>query len=172
MKLKKFMATAVLAVAATGVTAVTASGQAGVASDIAVDGTDGQVAYTTTLAADHTRATVTLASGKFSLGPDTVTVTANDGTVVGTIPTALHVPTGQTFTIAPALDPTGTALTLTPVSAPVPGLHQVDGVPITVGATIGCVVGMLIGIWFFLVGALIGCMAGAVIAGSIGAWVS
>ncbi len=86
-------------------------------------------------------------------------------TVVGAIPTTVQAQTGQMFNITPALDKTGTELTLTPASAPVPGVRQVQGFfPfVGVGQMIGCVIGILIGIWFFLVGAIIGCAAGAII---------
>ncbi|WP_063038542.1 hypothetical protein [Nocardia pseudovaccinii] len=165
MKIKKLLATAILAIAATATTTVTANGQAGVASDVTVGANAGPVAYTTALAADHTSALVRLASSRFTLGRDAVTVTADDGTIVGTIPTTLQARTGQTFNLTPTLDNTGTELTLTPASAPVPGLHQAQGnfAVVEVGEMIGCVIGILIGIWFFLVGAIIGCAVGAII---------
>ncbi|WP_327098465.1 hypothetical protein OIE68_06490 [Nocardia vinacea] len=170
MQIKKLLATAILAIAATGTTTVMANGQAGVASDVTVGANAGPVAYTTTLAAVHTSALVRLASGRFTLGPDAVTVTADDGTVVGTIPRTLQAQTGQTFNLTPTLDNTGTELTLTPASAPVPGQHQAQGVfaVVEVGEVIGCVIGILIGIWFFLVGAIIGCAVGAIIGQFIG----
>ncbi|MFI6362427.1 hypothetical protein ACIBG0_06720 [Nocardia sp. NPDC050630] len=169
MKTKKLLASAILAIAATGTTTVMANGQAEVVSDVTV-GVNVPVAYTTTLAADHTSALVRVASGRFELGPDAVTVTADDGTVLGTIPTTLQAQTGQTFNLTPALDNTGTELTLTPASAPVPGLHQAQGsfAVVEVGEMIGCVIGILIGIWFFLVGAIIGCAVGAIIGQFIG----
>ncbi|MFQ6397666.1 hypothetical protein ACLMAJ_30010 [Nocardia sp. KC 131] len=170
MKIKKLLATAILAIAATSTTTVMANGQAGVASDVTVGSNAGAVAYTTTLAADHTSALVRLASGRFTLGPAAVTVTADDGTVVGAIPTTLQAQTGQTFNLTPALDNTGTELTLTPASAPVPGLHLAQGffAVVEVGEVVGCVIGILIGIWFFLVGAIIGCAVGAIIGQFIG----
>ncbi|MEV6135620.1 hypothetical protein AB0L63_06060 [Nocardia sp. NPDC051990] len=169
VKIKKLLATAIMAIAATGTTTVMANGQAGVASDVTVGANAGPVAYTT-LAADHTSALVRLAAGRFTLGPDAVTVAADDGTVVGTIPTTVHAQTGQTFNLTPALDNTGTELTLIPASTPVPGLHQAQGffAVVEVGEMIGCVIGMLIGIWFFLVGAIIGCAVGAIIGQFIG----
>ncbi|MEV4124343.1 hypothetical protein [Nocardia sp. NPDC049707] len=165
MKIKKLLATAILAIAATGTTTVMANGQAGVASDVTIGANAGSVAYTTTLAADHASALVRLAAGRFTLGPDAVTVTADDGTVVGAIPTTLQAQTGQTFTLTPALDDTSTELMLTPASASVPGRHQAQGsfAVVEVGEMIGCVIGILIGIWFFLVGAIIGCAIGAII---------
>ncbi|WP_433716202.1 hypothetical protein ACQP2U_20885 [Nocardia sp. CA-084685] len=170
MKTKKLLASAILAIAATGTTTAMANGQAEVVSDVTVGVNAGPVAYTTTLAADHTSALVRLASGRFELGPDAVGVIADDGTVLGAIPTTLQAQTGQTFNLTPALDNTGTELTLTPASAPAPGLHQAQGsfAVVEVGEMIGCVIGILIGIWFFLVGAIIGCAVGAIIGQFIG----
>ncbi|MEV6555816.1 hypothetical protein AB0M22_08880 [Nocardia sp. NPDC051756] len=177
MFIKKLVATAVFAIAATGITMATAHGEAELA-DISVSATDGPVGYTTTLAADHSQALVTLASGKFVLTPDAVQVVTDDGTVVGAIPTTLRVETGQTLAVTPALT-SDTALTLTPVGGPtaaatssqdLPFVHTVGGGgAILAGAFVGCLVGILIGIWFFLVGAIFGCAIGAAIGGFIGA---
>ncbi|WP_245677096.1 hypothetical protein [Nocardia acidivorans] len=156
----------------------TAHGEAGLA-DVTVSGVDGQVGYTTTLAADHSNALVTLASGRFVLTPDAVQVVADDGMVVGSIPTTLRVDTGQSLSVTPTLA-SATELTLTPVGGPtaaattsgdLPFVHQVDGDggAILAGAAIGCLVGIVIGIWFFLVGAIVGCAIGAAIGGFIGA---
>ncbi|KIA63757.1 hypothetical protein [Nocardia vulneris] len=177
MFIKKLVATAVFAIAATGITMATAHGEAELA-DISVSAVDGPIGYTTTLAADHSSATVTLASGRFVLTPDAVQVVADDGAVVGAIPTTLRVDAGRTLSVTPALA-SDTALTLTPVGGPapvaassqdLPFMHTVGGGgAILAGAVVGCVVGILIGIWFFLVGAIIGCAIGAAIGGFIGA---
>lgn len=176
MFIKRLVATAVFAIAATGITMATAQGQGG----LAVSGVDGSVGYTTTLAADHSNALVTLASGKFVLTPDAVQVVADNGVVVGAIPTTLRVETGGTFGVTPTLN-SDTQLTLTPVGGPTPAataitsqdlpfMHATGGAgAIFAGAVVGCVVGILIGIWFFLVGAIIGCAIGAAIGGWIGA---
>jgi len=177
MFIRKLIATAFMAVAATSIATATAHGEAALA-DVSLGGVDGPVAFTTTLVADHTSALVSLASGSFAITPDGVTVLANDGAVVGTIPTTLRTETGQPLAVIPALDSTSTQLTLTPVGGPtneavtsqnVPGLHQAWGpISIAVGATIGCLVGIAIGIWFFLVGAIFGCAIGAAVGGILG----
>ncbi|MEU7140548.1 hypothetical protein ABZ942_13945 [Nocardia sp. NPDC046473] len=177
MFIKKLVATAIFAIAATGITMATAHGEAELA-DISVSGTDGSVGYTTTLAADHSQALVTLASGRFVLTPDAVQVVADDGAVIGAIPTTLRAETGQIMSVTPALT-SDTALTLTPVGGPtvaatsshdLPFVHTVGGGgAILAGAFVGCLVGILIGIWFFLVGAILGCAIGAAIGGFIGA---
>ncbi|MEC3952829.1 hypothetical protein VMT65_07290 [Nocardia sp. CDC153] len=179
---KKMMATTVFAIAATGITMATAHGEAGLA-DVTVNGVDGSVGYSTTLAADHSNALVTLASGHFALAPDSVQVVADDGTIVGSIPLTLTANTGQVLQVTPALN-SDTSLTLTPVGGPtvaatssqdLPFMHQVDadeGGAIFAGAVIGCVIGIIIGIWFFLVGAIVGCAVGAVIGAFVGAAIS
>lgn len=177
MFITKLIATAFMAIAATSIATATAHGE-GTLANVDVTGVDGPVAYTTSLAADHSSAVVTLASGRFVIAPDAVTVLANDGAVVGTIPTTLRAETGQNLAVTPWLDSSGTQLTLTPVSGPtqqavaaqdMPGVQQAWGpISIAVGATIGCAVGILIGIWFFLVGAIVGCAVGAAIGAAIG----
>ncbi|WP_245673707.1 hypothetical protein [Nocardia lijiangensis] len=166
------MATAFMAIAATGIATATGHGESGLA-DVSFSGTDGAVGYTATLAADHSSALVNLASGKFAITPDAVTVLANDGTVVGAIPTTF----GQ-FAVAPALNATGTQLSLTPIGGPtneavlsqdLPGVHQALGpISVAVGGAIGCLVGVAIGIWFFLVGAIPGCIIGAAFGAALG----
>ncbi|NNH74938.1 hypothetical protein HLB23_34680 [Nocardia uniformis] len=176
MFIKRMVATAVFAIAATGITMTTAHGQAG----LSVSAVDGSVGYTTTLAADHSNALITLASGRFVLTPDAVQVVADNGVVVGAIPTTLRAETGGNFAVTPTLN-SETELTLTPVGGPTPAaaavssqdlpfVHTAGGAgAIFAGAVVGCVVGILIGIWFFLVGAIIGCAIGAAIGGWVGA---
>ncbi|WP_433725769.1 hypothetical protein ACQP0C_31275 [Nocardia sp. CA-129566] len=177
MFIKKLLATAFMAVAATSIATATAHGEAALA-DVSFTASDGPIAYTTSLAADHTSALVTLASGRFVLAPDAVNVLADDGAIVGTIPTTLRTDAGQALAVTPGLDSTSTQLTLTPVGGPsdevitsqnMPGVHQAWGpISIAVGATIGCLVGVAIGIWFFLVGAIPGCAIGAAVGAAIG----
>ncbi|WP_433193883.1 hypothetical protein ACQP1G_34570 [Nocardia sp. CA-107356] len=177
MVIRKLIATAFMAVAATSIATATAHGEAGLA-DVSFSGVDGPVAYTTSLAADHTSALVSLASGSFAVTPDGVSVLANDGAVVGTIPTTLRTEAGQALAVSPALDSTSTQLTLTPVGGPtteavtsqtMPGVQQALGpISIAVGAAIGCAVGAAIGIWFFWVGAIIGCVIGSAVGAAIG----
>ncbi|TLF92970.1 hypothetical protein FEK35_30155 [Nocardia cyriacigeorgica] len=182
MFIRKLVATAIMAIAATGIATATAQGQAGVAAGPSFTSVSGPVAYTTTLAADHSSATVTLASGTFEMTPGAVTVRASDGSVVGAIPTTLRMETGQSFEVAPAVDRSGTVLTLTPTAGPAPeamtspeavALQSIGNAgTIAAGIAIGCVVGIVLLWWFFFpAGILIGCAVGAVIGGAIGAGV-
>ncbi|WP_454194377.1 hypothetical protein [Nocardia sp. Marseille-Q1738] len=172
---------ALIAIASTGIATVTAQGQARVAGqDLTFNLADGPIAYTATLAADHSSATINLASGKFVPVPEAINVIADNGALVGSIPTTLRMETGQTFALTPSLDSTGRTLTMTPASgAPSPAavntppeveslLQDALFVGLFVGAAIGCAIGVLIGIWFFLVGAVIGCAIGAAIGATIG----
>ncbi|MGK8521136.1 hypothetical protein ACRS6B_06040 [Nocardia asteroides] len=179
MFIRKLVGTALLAIVSTGIAMATAHGE-GTLGNLTMNGVDGPIAYTTTLASDHNSATVDLASGRFEVTPDAVNVIADNGAIVGTIPTTLRMETGQNFTVAPALDPSGKSLTLTPAAGvPSPGaintppqveglLHDALLIGVFVGAAIGCAIGVLIGIWFFLVGAVIGCAIGAAIGATIG----
>ncbi|WP_433758972.1 hypothetical protein [Nocardia sp. CA-135398] len=177
MFVKKLIATAFMAVAATSIATATAHGE-GMLADVSLTGTDGPVAYTTSLAADHTSALVSLASGRFVVTPDAITVLADNGAVVGSIPTTLRTEAGQSLAVTPSLDSTSTQLTLRPVGGPtteavnyqnMPGVQPAWGpISIVVGASIGCAIGVLIGIWFFLVGAIVGCAIGAAIGATIG----
>ncbi|GAB0102983.1 hypothetical protein JMUB6875_19550 [Nocardia sp. JMUB6875] len=176
---KKMMATTMFAIAATGITMATAHGEAGLA-DVTVNGVDGSVGYTTTLAADHSNALINLTAGHFALAPDAVQVVADDGAVIGAIPLTLTANTGAVMQVTPVLN-SDTSLTLTPVGGPTVAATSSQNLPfmhnagfdvaagVFVGAVIGCVIGIIIGIWFFLVGAIVGCAVGAVIGAFIGA---
>ncbi|MEU6585843.1 hypothetical protein [Nocardia sp. NPDC046763] len=177
MIVKKLAATTMFAVASTGIAMGTAHGEGTLAS-LTMNGTDGPVAYTTTLAADHSSAVVDLASGRFEVTPAAVNVLADDGTIVGAIPTTLRMETGQNFSVTPSVDPSARTLTLTPAAGePQPGAvaPEVQGLMhdallggALLGAAIGCAIGVAVGIWFFVVGAVVGCAVGAVIGASIG----
>ncbi|MGK8522672.1 hypothetical protein ACRS6B_14415 [Nocardia asteroides] len=176
MIIKKLVATALLAIASTGIAMATAHGE-GTLANLTMNGVDGPISYTTTLAADHRSAVVDLASGRFEVTPDVVNVIADDGAVVGTIPTTLRMETGQNFSVTPSLDPSGRTLTMTPAGgtpAPAAVAPEVQGLMhdallggALIGAAIGCAIGIAIGIWFFVVGAVVGCAVGA----AIGAWI-
>ncbi|KAA8880584.1 hypothetical protein F3087_40400 [Nocardia colli] len=179
MEIKKLVATSVLAIAATGIAAVTAHGEAGMATTIS--GVDGPISYTAALAQDYSKATVGLASGTFALSPDrsAVDVLADNGEVVGAIPTTMRTEAGQQVSVTPELNSTATTLTLTPVNGPVPGaadsaqavaLKSIGDAGTTVaGVLIGCAIGALIGILFVLVGLPIGCVLGGILGGIVGA---
>lgn len=180
MMIRKLLATALMAIAATGIASVTAHGEALVAGPT-INGVDGPIAYTATVAQDRSSATIELASGTFALAPDAaaVTVTADNGAVVGAIPTTVMMQTGQSVSVTPVLDSTGTTLTLTPVNGPAPGvadtaqaiaLQQIGDAGTTVaGVLIGCAIGFLIGLLGFIIGAPFGCVIGGIIGGIIGA---
>ncbi|MET7771404.1 hypothetical protein [Nocardia sp. NPDC005366] len=143
-----------------------------------MNGVDGPIAYTTTLAADHSSAVVDLAAGRFEVTPAAINVIADDGAIVGTIPTTLRMETGQNFSVTPSLDPSARTLTLTPaagVPSPAAVTPELQGLMhdallggAVVGAAIGCAIGIAIGIWFFVVGAVFGCAVGAAVGASIG----
>ncbi|MGK8503056.1 hypothetical protein [Nocardia asiatica] len=175
MFIKKLVATALFAIATTGIATATAHGE-GTLADLTLNGVDGPISYTTTLASDHRTATVDLDSGRFEVTPAGVNVLADDGAIVGAIPTTLRMETGQNFSVTPSLDQSGRTLTLTPaagVPSPAAVAPELQGLMhdalfggALIGAAIGCAIGIAIGIWFFIVGAVIGCAVGA----AVGAW--
>ncbi|WP_256666681.1 hypothetical protein [Nocardia cyriacigeorgica] len=181
MFIRKLVATAIMAIAATGIATATAQGQAGGAAGPSFTSASGPVAYTMTMAADHSSATVALTSGTFEMTPGAITVRASDGTVVGAIPTTLRTEAGQSFEVTPAVDRSGTVLTLTPTAGPAPEAMTAEPVAlqsignagtIAAGIAIGCVVGIVLLWWFFFpAGVIIGCAIGAAIGGAIGAGV-
>lgn len=176
MSIAKFAATTLLSIAALCVATATAHGEVGIAGS-GISGVDRGVEYTTTLAPDRSAVTTTLASGRFELGGEGVTVIAPDGAAIASIPTTYQV-AGRTVDVVPQLDSTGTQLTVQPANAAdvvAPGIETValqnvaDAGSIVAGALIGCVVGAVIGVFFFIVGAVVGCgvggLLGAIIAG-------
>ncbi|QIS04554.1 hypothetical protein F5X71_21445 [Nocardia brasiliensis] len=172
MNIRKFVATAAITIAATGIAAATAHGEVQVAD--AITGVDHGVAYTASVAPDHSSATVTLASGKFVLTPDQgISVVAPDGALVATVPTTLQSVSGQQVRVAPQVDAGATTLTLTPVGAavPEPGAPQFigDAGTTVAGVLIGCAIGALIGLIFVIIGAIPGCVIGGIIGGIAGA---
>ncbi|MFD6161030.1 hypothetical protein ACFWF7_42805 [Nocardia sp. NPDC060256] len=173
MNIRKFVATAVLTIAATGVAAATAHGEGQVA-DAAFSGVDQGVAYTAAVAPDHSSATLTLASGKFVLTPDQgISVVAPDGSLVATVPTTMQSVSGQQVRVAPEVNAGATTVTLTPVGAATPemGAPQFigDAGTTVAGVLIGCAIGFLIGLIFAIVGAIPGCIIGGIIGGIAGA---
>ncbi|MGW0250621.1 hypothetical protein ACWDYH_28710 [Nocardia goodfellowii] len=168
MKLRKFVAAAVLTAAATGVTAATAHGAP---TPQTFNGSDRGVEYVAAVAPDNSAATLSLASGTFELRPEGITVIAPDGAVLASVPTTLHSAAGP-VQVTPRLDPAATTLTLTPVNAPAaqPDLQNIGDAGTTVaGVLIGCAIGFLIGLLFVFVGAIPGCIIGGIIGGIAGA---
>lgn len=191
MRIKQFIATAVLAVAATGVATATAHGEAGVATPIAMSGNASGIEYQSTLSNDHRSVVTHLTGGTFGLSEDgsTVTIKGADGNTVEEMPTGFDVG-GQHLQMVPRVNANGSTLTLRP--AGVSGVQDVadfnstvqdEAVPalqaqpigvvtaaggLIVGAVIGAVIGTLIGAIFLLVGAIPGFFIGAIIGAIIG----
>ncbi|MFI6041196.1 DUF6861 domain-containing protein [Nocardia sp. NPDC051321] len=153
-----------------------------------LQGEDHGVGIATGLAPDANSVVSELNGGTFALSGDgkAVTATADDGTVLDTMPLAYQAG-GHTFDLTPQIDETGRKLTLTPVGSPTMDqaqrsdlqLHFVDYASdlarhqynAGVGALIGGGVGALIGMPFFGVGMIPGAIVGALVGAGIG-WVS
>ncbi|MEV6277014.1 hypothetical protein [Nocardia sp. NPDC051832] len=157
-----------MTVAATGITAATANGAPAAQT---FSGFDRGVEYVAAVAPDHSAATLTLASGKFELRPEGITVIAPDGAVLASVPTTLQTAAGP-LQVIPEVDAAASQLTLTPVNAPAPqaALQNIGDAGTTVaGVLIGCAVGALIGLLFFVAGFIPGCIIGGIIGGIAGA---
>ncbi|MEU4343957.1 hypothetical protein AB0H00_22255 [Nocardia sp. NPDC023852] len=188
MRIKKFVVTSLLAIAATGIAAGTAHAGPGTIASTSTSGTDRGVTYTSGLSEDRTGVTTTLESGRFALTPDAtaVTVTAPDGVVVASLPMSFQA-SGQQVRLSPDINTEGTALTLRPADKStavgdiaeynqnVAQLKDIGAVGVVggvvVGAAIGAVIGTLVGALFLVVGAIPGLFIGLVAGAVIGAFV-
>lgn len=159
MWIRKFVATSLLAVAATGLTAVTAHGEPAVVSAFSgptVTGTEHGMSFTTGASADGAGIAAQIAGGRFDVSEDgsKVTITAEDGTVVESMPTVIA-STERIVRFSTEVSEDGTTITMHPsASQPVQGVSTAQDVGL-VGATAGMVVG-------FFAGAVAGCMVGLV----------
>lgn len=185
MRINKFTAAAVLAIGATGITAGTAYGAPAQAHPVspvhsrivpAVHGTDHGVAYRTAL--DGNTLVTTVTAGSFAMTADQLAVTVADaaGRQIGVLPTTVHVD-GHSLTVRPAIDRSGTRLTLTPVAAPADVLRDINSQEwflyelqrASLGGIVGAVIGAIVGLLGFVVtavpGAAIGGVIGLLIAG-------
>ena len=176
MRIAKIAATAALSAAALGITGATAHGEADLAGP-SISGADQGVAYTTTMAPDHSQVSTTLESGRFQLTPDAVAVLAPNGAEIGSVPLEYQA-AGRTMHVTPEIDAAAQTLTMHPdnpadISAPTPQTQALQDIgsdgQIAGGAALGCVIGIAVGIWFFGVGAILGCIVGGLIGGAIGA---
>jgi len=169
MEIKKYAATALLAVAATGIGTSTAYAQSPAAT-AAISGVDHGVAYTTSWTADHSSMTTTLRSGRFVLTPEanSVAVVAANGTVLAQLPIAFQ-QAGKQIRLTPQVSRAGSTLTLGSRTAVDQQLTDIDAGSTLAGVAIGCVVGGLIGLFFLILPAIPGCIIGAVVGGIIGA---
>ncbi|MFE3543991.1 hypothetical protein ACFXK0_13580 [Nocardia sp. NPDC059177] len=157
----------------------------------ALRGTDKAVDYAVAVSQDRRAVVTTLDAGRFDLVHDAQVVTVTDaaGAVIAALPMAVRL--GQhTVSLTPAIDPTGTRLTLTPIGesdTPVRDISAqerffaetqrlqpqiIEGAAI--GAAIGFVLGFPLGLFVLdfitvpvatVAGAAIGAMAGYAMAG-------
>ncbi|MGW4366343.1 hypothetical protein ACWEKT_11920 [Nocardia takedensis] len=178
MTVKKFAATALLAVAATGVTAGVAAAQPVPSSEFAVRGVDRGVSYVAAPTADGRGITATVESGRFLLAADSRSVTLTDaaGAVVATVPLGLQA-AGTTIALTPGIDADGRTLTLRPQAEAGQTAQAIDEAADTlarkqynagVGAVIGAGIGAVIGFFLGGVGALVTVPIGAGIGALIG----
>ncbi|MFB7719510.1 hypothetical protein [Nocardia sp. NPDC056100] len=180
--IKKFAATAMLAIAATAITAGTAHAQPGVDQ---ATGIDQGMSYTTGVDAAAATVTTVVDGGHFELSDDSKTVTlfGSAGAVTATLPMAVQV-AGTTYPLAPHIDQAGRSLALTPIGAPALSpeqsvaaqRHFVDaaadlnrhqynaGVGALIGLGIGAVLGLgVLSLPFGAIGAGIGAIIGWVL---------
>ncbi|GAB0105950.1 hypothetical protein JMUB6875_49320 [Nocardia sp. JMUB6875] len=157
MWIRKFVATSLLAVAATTMTAVTAHGEAASAfSGPTMTGTEHGMSFTTGASADGAGIAAQIAGGRFDVSEDgsKITITADDGTVVESMPTVIA-STERIVRFSTEVSEDGTTITMHPsASQPVQGVSTAQDIGL-VGATAGMVVG-------FFAGAVAGCMVGLV----------
>ncbi|MBF6297790.1 hypothetical protein IU459_09555 [Nocardia amamiensis] len=175
MNIRKYVATAMLAIGATAVTAGTAYGSpsaapAATTAPVLTDqGIDHGIGYQSVLDSDA-RLVTTVANGKFSLTGETVTLADANGAPVATIPLA-HQIGEQRVALAPVVADEGRRLELTNSAVPT-GTDisyagdqyrlQRAGQAAGIGALIGALIGLplLIGI---IPGAVFGALLGAAI---------
>ncbi|MFF0488339.1 hypothetical protein ACFYTQ_04880 [Nocardia sp. NPDC004068] len=173
MTMVKYAAAAALSTAALAVAAATAHGEAGVSAVPVLSGADHGVGYTAAMARDRSSATVTLDSGSFVATAAGLSVRAPDGSIIATVPTAVHTVTGQDVLVTPEVDAAATTLTLRPVGAAVPEVAApqfiADTQTIVGGVLLGCAIGALIGLVFAIVGIIPGCVIGGIIGGVVAA---
>ncbi|MGQ4617527.1 hypothetical protein [Nocardia sp. R7R-8] len=173
--MKKYVATAVLAIGAMAVTAGTAYGSpapapaADTAAVLTDQGIDHGIEYRSVLGSDA-RLVTTVADGRFSLTSDTVTLADQHGAPVATIPLA-HQIGEQKITLVPVVADDGHRLELTNTAVPT-GTDisyagdqyrlQRAGQAAGIGALIGALLGLplLIGI---IPGAIFGALLGAAV---------
>ncbi|MBF6065489.1 hypothetical protein IU500_32345 [Nocardia terpenica] len=194
MRIKKFVATSILAIAATGIAAAVADAEpAAPASPLS--GTDQGVGYTTSLADNQQGVTTRLTGGSFSVSDGQLVVKNSDGVVIEHAPLAYQV-AGRSVSLEPQVSADGGTLTLgtpdwnTPVDnatfdkgmrdvvmpqvrANLPGEQQVGLLGASAGAIIGvavgAAVGFAVGLPFLVFGAIPGMFIGGAVGAAIGA---
>ncbi|MGK8506193.1 hypothetical protein [Nocardia asiatica] len=180
MRVRRFAATALLAVGATGIAAGAAHAQPATPAQVSVHGVEQGLGFTSAPAADGTGVVTTLDAGTFALTADAGAVEMRNGAgqVIATLPLAFHA-SGATHGLAPAITDGGRTLTVTPVNAPAATERLTQFVAedetlarkqhnAGVGALIGAGIGAVIGFFLGGVGALVTVPIGAGIGALIG----
>ncbi|QIS15986.1 hypothetical protein [Nocardia arthritidis] len=191
MRISKFTATALLAIAAMGFTsgaahADPAQAQVNPADPLALRGSFHEIAYQVTPSTDRRATVAAVQNGRFAVTHDgkIVTLTDESGNVVAAIPMAVHL-SGHRVGLLPTVDETGSTLTITPVNEAEAPVRDVDAqerlmgevqqaMPtILAGAGIGAAIGFLLGfpLGLFIVDVItvpITTVAGAAIGAAIG----
>lgn len=192
MRIKKFVATSILAIAATGIAAAVADAEPAVSP---LSGTDQGVGYTTSLADNQQGVTTRLTGGSFSVSDGQLVVKNADGVVIEHAPLAYQV-AGRSVSLVPQVSADSSTLTLgtpewnTPVDnatfdkgmrdvvmpqvrANLPGEKQVGLLGASAGAiigvAIGAAVGFAVGLPFLVFGAIPGMFIGGAVGAAIGA---
>ncbi|MFI9508444.1 hypothetical protein [Nocardia sp. NPDC052566] len=182
MRIKKFLVTAALTVAATGIAAGTA--HAGphaetIGEPVALQGADHGAAFTISWPADSADITVALNGGRFVATSTGFTVTDASGARIGEVPFRFATDEA-TVDLAPTVDQTGTRLTVEPIDRVLSQRQLNTEVGAGIGGTIGFVTGAFLGLFGLIgfgglaiitipAGMLLGALAGAGIGGDIGA---
>ncbi|MEC3958376.1 hypothetical protein VMT65_35455 [Nocardia sp. CDC153] len=158
MWIRKFVATSLLAIAATGLASATAHGETAVAAPVfsgpTMTGTEKGITYTTGAAADGVGIAAQVVGAHFDVAADgsKVDVTAEDGTVVESLPTVVAT-TEKIVRLSADVSEDGTTITMRPTSVePVTSISTAKDIGL-VGATAGMVIG-------FFAGAVAGCAIG------------
>ncbi|WP_225730774.1 MULTISPECIES: hypothetical protein [unclassified Nocardia] len=177
MRIRKFVTTSLLAIAATSISATVAHADPAVPVQ---SGTEHGVGYTTTMTEDNQGVTTHLTNGRFDLTPDgnVISITADDGTLVERWPTAFQAP-GYLIRVSADVSPDGSTMTVhpterivtptDPAQPPLKDVGLIGGVAgVIVGAPIGVVLGCAVGLVFLIVGCIPGIFIGGVIGGAVG----
>ncbi|MFI9503202.1 hypothetical protein [Nocardia sp. NPDC052566] len=176
--MKKYAATALLAIGATAIAAGTAQGSPAPADEafkpmLVQQGSENGVNYSAELASDTRSLAATTANGKFGLTADAVTLSDDKGAVVATFPLAYQI-ADKTVTLTPAIGEDGHKVELTNGAAATDAPAKVisyysdnlrlqrAGQSAGIGALIGALLGLplLIGI---IPGAVFGALLGAIV---------
>ncbi|MEV6274675.1 hypothetical protein [Nocardia sp. NPDC051832] len=180
MRIKKFAATALLAISAVAITGGTAYAEPATAASeisatpVALALTDDGIDYTI-LQDGRGPIVTTLANGIFTLTDEKLTVTNSSGAVVASAPLTLDVQ-GEKVSWQPKISNDGRTLTADPVAANV-NAPQITGPSApAIGLVVGAIAGMLVGLvlGMFTLGLLmpitliVGFVAGAIIGFTVG----